>query len=248
MNVKEGVYSKTSVITIGTASTSKKTKSINYYYVKPIDDKKVLVDLLNVNHDPIGIAEEVEIDDFKKEYEFVGTLKAFKKSQEKLDPKKIKAEEHVKRGEKHLQNKEYNSAEFEYGTALRYDEENLKAHHGMSKIYIETGQTDKAKEHLKKMGEIEALYDPVNKHIFNECAIDLRKQKMYNEAINNYKKAIEIDPNDEVLYYNMARAYFEKGEMENAMESLKKGIKICPDFTEAKKALEFIKKKAGKKN
>ena len=246
MDVKEGVYSKTSVITIGTASTSKKTKSINYYYVKPIDDTKVLVDLLNVNHDPIGIAEEVKIEDFNREYEFVGTLKAFKKSQEKLDPKKVKAEEHVKRGEKHLQNKEYNSAEFEYGTALRYDEENLKAHHGMSKVYLETGKTDKAKEHLKKMGEIEALYDPANKHIFNECAIDLRKQKMYDDAIRNYNKALEIDPNDEVLYYNLARAYFEKGEADNAIKSLEKAIKVNPDFAEAKKALEFIKKKVGK--
>jgi len=145
MDIKEGVYSKTSFITIGTASTSKKTKSINFYYVKPLNDNKVSVDLLNVNHQPIGIAEEIEAKEFVKEYEFVSDLKTYQKNQEKLAYKKLKAKEHANRGEKHFVNKEYLSAEFEYGTALKYDAKNLKANHGMSKVLIVTGETEKAK-------------------------------------------------------------------------------------------------------
>ena len=52
-----------------------------------------------------------------------------------------------------------------------------------------------------------------------------------------------MDPNDEVLYYNMARAYFEKGEADSAIKSLESAIKIKPDFKEGIKALEFIKKR-----
>ena len=66
---------------------------------------------------------------------------------------------------------------------------------------------------------------------------------MYDEAINNYKKAIEMDPNDEIVYYNMARAYFEKGDAGSAIKSLESAIKIKPDFKEGIKALEFIKKR-----
>jgi len=243
MDIKEGVYAKSSVITIGTASTSKKTTSVNYYFAKPLNENTVLVDLLNIKNEPVGFTEEVPIEQFKKEYEFVADLKTFQKKHEQVSPEKIKAEEHVKRGDKHLQNKEYLSAEFEYGTALRYDKKNLKAHHGLSKVYLETGEIDKAKEYLHKIGELDDLFAKENKHIFNEVAINLRKQKMYDEAIKNYKKAIIVDPEDEVLYYNMARAYYEKGELENALKYFKKSVELNPDFNEGKKAIQFVEKK-----
>lgn len=243
MEIKEGVYAKNSVITIGTASTSKKTTSLNYYYVKPLNETHVLVDLLNVKNEPVGFTEEVDIEKFKKEYEFVSDLDTFKKKQEKVSPEKIKAEEHVKKGDKHLANKEYLSAEFEYGSALKYDKKNLKAHHGLSKVYIATGETEKAKEILHNIGELDDLFAKENKHIFNEVAINLRKQKMYDDAIKNYKKAILVDPEDEVLYYNMARAFYEKGELEEALKYFKKSVEINPDFNEGKKAVAFIEKK-----
>ncbi len=241
--IQEGVYAKESVITIGTGHTARKTKSKNYFFARQIDDNTVEVDILNVKHEPVGLPEKISIDKFLKEYEFVADLETYKKQNEKLDPKKLKAEEHVKTGERHLQNKEYNSAEFEFGMALKYDEKNLKAHHGLSKVYLETGNIEKAKEYLRKMGELDELFAIENKHIFNEFAINLRKQKMYDEAIKNYQKAILIDPNDEVLYYNLARAYYEKKEYENAIKNLEKALKLNPDFKEAKKALIYIKKK-----
>ncbi len=243
MDIKEGVYSKTSMIKIGTGSTSKKTKSVNYYYAKQKDTNTISVDLLSVNHQPIGFIEDIEVDKFLKEYEFISDLTTFKKNEEKLLPEKIESTEHVRLGDKHLDNKEFNSAEYEYGIALKYDEKNLKAHHGISKVYLETGQTEKAKDILKKMSAIEELYDPENKHIFNELAINLRKQKMYEEAFNNYQKAISMDPNDEILYYNMARAYYDKGELETAIKIFQQALTINPNFTEAKKALDFITRK-----
>ncbi len=242
-NIKEGVYVKESVITIGTGHTAKKTVSKNYYYAKQVSDNLVEVDILNVHHQPVGLPEKIELNKFLKEYQYVADLETFQKQQKKLDPKKLKAEEHVKTGERHLENKEYNSAEYEFGMALKYDEKNLRAHHGLSKVYLETGQIEKAKEYLKKIGELEDLFDKENKHIFNEYAINLRKQGMYDEAIKNYKKAIAIDPEDEVLYYNLARAYYEKKEYDEAIKNLKKALELKPDFIEAKKALEFIKRK-----
>ncbi len=241
--IKEGVYEKESIITIGTGHTAKKTVSKNYFYAKPKNDQFVEVDILNIQHKPVGLPELVPIDKFKKEYKFVSDLETFQKQFQEPDPKKQKAEQHVKTGERHLKNKEYNSAEFEFGMALKYDEKNLKAHHGLSKVYLETGQIEKAQEYLRKMSELEDLFSVENKHIFNEYAINLRKQRMFDEAIKNYKKAIAIDPNDEVLYYNLARAYYEKKEYDKAIKNLEKALKLKPDFKEAIKALEFIKRK-----
>ena len=94
-----------------------------------------------------------------------------------------------------------------------------------------------------KMGELDNLYNSENKHIFNEFAINLRKQKLYDNAISNYNKALAIDPQDEILYYNLARAYFEKGDFENAKKTLEKALEINNNFNEAKKFLNFINKR-----
>lgn len=69
--------------------------------------------------------------------------------------------------------------------------------------------------------------------IYNELGIELRQKGMFAEAIMNYGKAISIDPEDEVLYFNLARAHLEQGHRENAAGYLKTALRLKPDFPEA---------------
>jgi tetratricopeptide (TPR) repeat protein len=63
---------------------------------------------------------------------------------------------------------------------------------------------------------------------------------MFEEAISNYRKAISIDPNDEILYYNLGRAYFEQGDREKAVVQLKSALTKKPDFSDAQEFLSKI--------
>ena len=74
---------------------------------------------------------------------------------------------------------------------------------------------------FSKLSNIDALFEKENKHIFNEVGIELRQRGMLEEAITNYLKAIRINQNDWVLYYNLGRAHYEKGDRPNALENLK---------------------------
>ena len=111
---------------------------------------------------------------------------------------------------------------------------------------MEMGEEAKAKEVFRKITEIDAIFEKENKHIFNEFGISLRKAGMYEEALGHYGKAIEISPDDEHLYFNVARVYYEKGDIPAAMEWLDKALTMNPDFDEAKRFKESIEKE-GKK-
>ena len=62
---------------------------------------------------------------------------------------------------------------------------------------------DKAEAMFK--ASIEDTPDDV--HLYNRLGIAFRRQKKFDEAVSNYLKAIQIDPYEENLRYNLARAY-----------------------------------------
>jgi len=69
---------------------------------------------------------------------------------------------------------------------------------------------------------------------YNTMGMQSRETKKFAEAVNNYLKAINITPQDENLYYNTARAYFEDGKRDKAEEFLDKALKLNPEFPEGK--------------
>ncbi len=74
---------------------------------------------------------------------------------------------------------------------------------------------------------------------FNSAAISLRKQELYEEAINFYSKALELSE-DENLHFNIARAYFEIGNNTEALMHLDKAIQLAPDLKTAHQFKKYI--------
>ena len=55
-----------------------------------------------------------------------------------------------------------------------------------------------------------------------------------------YHRALSIDPNEENLLYNLARAYLGVKRQDEAVKVLEKALKIRPDFKEAHILLEKL--------
>ncbi len=103
---------------------------------------------------------------------------------------------------------------------------------------------------LVERGESSALHEMVGGHdnlgslilsYYNESGIDSRKSGNIEKAIIDYKKAITVSPNDENLYYNLARAYIDTGQKKNAEASITQALQINPDFKEGMKLFKHIK-------
>jgi len=79
-------------------------------------------------------------------------------------------------------------------------------------------------------------------HYYNMLGIRNRETKNYEEAIKNYSKALLVSPEDENLYYNTARAYFEQGKLNKAEAFLENAMKLNSEFKEAQELFEYLQK------
>lgn len=79
-------------------------------------------------------------------------------------------------------------------------------------------------------------------HYYNGKGIEFRREGRYAEAIGEFKKALVVQPDDEGLYYNIARGYMESKEWQNAQDAIEEALKINADFKEGVELLNRIKK------
>ncbi len=113
-----------------------------------------------------------------------------------------------------------------------------KAMDGLCKFYIDNQCEDKAFDLIDST--LSGNSDKIK--LFNRLGIIFRKNAEYGNAIKCYLKAIEIDPSDEVLRFNIAKAYFSAGDKAMAMEELRASLQIKPDFKESDDLLKKILK------
>ncbi len=242
-----GYYSEQVKISLGTGATKRQTAGENIFLAKERPDGTVEMSLLNMKGEPTNIREVVEMEEFlrrcKPKKDYLLPSKKLDGDDDGLSRKKAEADKRASRGNLHLKRKEYNSAEFEYNSALKIDEENVRAHYGLGKMYLEKGEKEKAREIFRQLSQIEALFEEDNKHIFNDFGIDLRQNKMYDEAIANYGKALEISSHDPILHFNLARAYIGKEMWTEALAYLKKALVLKNDFPEAEKLIKMVSAK-----
>ncbi len=58
-----------------------------------------------------------------------------------------------------------------------------------------------------------------------------RKNGLLNSAINEYKTALNLDPNYAMDYNNLGSCFYEKGMLYEALNEFKKALKLAPDLS-----------------
>jgi tetratricopeptide (TPR) repeat protein len=109
-----------------------------------------------------------------------------------------------------------------------------------AKELIDIGAFAKAKAILGEDSERNYLI----LQLCNTKGIAYRKAGNVDAAIAEFRKALVFHPEDEGLYYNIARAYLEKKEWRDAEEAILQGLDINPDFAEGKALLSYVRKQS----
>ncbi|MFP4657215.1 MAG: tetratricopeptide repeat protein, partial [Desulfonatronovibrionaceae bacterium] len=157
-------------------------------------------------------------------------------------PKMRELNKTIARADRHRKRNETYSAEFEYSNALNVDEENIRANFGLGLTYLERGDKDKANDIFERLVKLDAAFESEHKHLFNDFGINLRKQDMYEQAVDYYGRALELSTQDENLHYNIARAYYGLKKHKKAYEHLKQALELSPEHKEAKKFMAYLEK------
>lgn len=232
----KGVFSTQSVAKVGTGTTQRRTIQKTYWSVEELDSGLIEVQPLNRNYIPSGPKRKIERDDFLAKYspepEFYMTT---------VFPAIKQVDEAVVRGEKHRERGAAYSAEFEFKQATAVDEENVRANFGLGLTYLDRGDQVKANDIFERIVDLEAAFEEKHKHLFNDFGINMRKNKMFEQALQYYLRAEELVTNDENLFHNIARCYFEKGDVEGCKKYLIKSLEINPNLKESKMFWAYLK-------
>jgi tetratricopeptide (TPR) repeat protein len=234
----KGVFSTQSVQKVGTGTTARKTIQKMYWYTEEQDDGTLEIQALNTNQVPAGPKSTVTKDELLEKYSPEPEY-----YQQTVFPKMRELVKTISRAERHRKRGEYFSAEFEFQNALNVDEENVRANFGLGLTYLERGETSKANNIFERLVKLDAAFEKEHKHLFNEFGIKLRKNKMYDQSVDYYERAMSLSEADENLHYNIARAYFDKREIDKTKDHLLKALQMNSEHEAAKHFLEWMKEK-----
>src|SRR5436190_7691694 len=68
----------------------------------------------------------------------------------------------------------------------------------------------------------------------------LDDQGQANQAVDEYKKALELDPDNSLIYSELAESYMRNNRLQLALDTAGNAIKIDPNNVEAHKLLSTI--------
>jgi tetratricopeptide (TPR) repeat protein len=233
-----GVFSTQEVRKVGTGTTTRKTVQKMYWFVEQQDDS-IKCQPLNTNYVPSGprrnITMEELISKFSPEPEFY---------MNSVFPKMQELEQTVGKADEHRNNGDTFAAEYEYSRALKVDVDNVRANFGIGLTYLERGDTEKAQNIFERLVKLDNAFEAEHKHLFNDFGINLRKNKMLDQSLEYYQRALALSPQDENLHMNMARVFLETKDIAKCLEHLFKTLDIAPDHENAVKFLSWLKQKS----
>ena len=148
-----------------------------------------------------------------------------------------------------LNNSGWNIAIGKFQESINLEPIFTEAHCGLSKAYLEVGKLEAAKgaaeealrlrdeypEALTLLKLVKMRYYYNGEKCFN--------RKNYDQAILEFQKAVEIDPNFTGAHLYLGKTYFQLGNLEEAEKETREVLEVNRNYEHAKELLKEIKQK-----
>ena len=234
----KGVFSTQEIRKVGTGTTQRRTVYKGFYFIEQDAGGAIECQPLNANYVPSGQKRKITMEELMEK--FAPEPEFYLNS---VYPKMRELQRTIDNADAHRAKGETFSAEYEYGTALKVDEENVRANFGIGLTYLQRGESSKADDIFERLVKLDAAFEPEHKHMFNDFGINLRKARMYQQAVIYYGRALEMTADDENLHINIARALFETKDLDGCVEHLLKALELAPKQEQAAKFLLWLVEK-----
>lgn len=199
--------------------------------------------------------EEMELKEAKDMVErgdFDDAIEAF----EELISYQDEAQKYYDMGSQYMMQGKYGKAIVAFKKAVKINDLFAEAYKGLADAYKGKGDLEAFKRFLRKAADVHAQFDRLEEtkklfieilkydsdtpNPYNSLGVNLRKHGDYPGAIHAYGQALELTPNDENIYFNMAKALYFMGKLEQASTQVGMALKMNPEFREADKLYQRI--------
>ncbi|MDR3154486.1 MAG: tetratricopeptide repeat protein [Deltaproteobacteria bacterium] len=144
---------------------------------------------------------------------------------------------------------DYDGALKSFKKATLINNQHARAFKQMGLIYQRLGRIDDAQLNLERAAELHMVLNqeseaeeilntvltlrPNTTNVYNTLGIIYRHQGRLQEAVGAYDKARKVHPDDENIFFNLARVYIDLNDIPNAQEALRKALSLNRRFTPA---------------
>ena len=117
--------------------------------------------------------------------------------------------QYVRQGNKLFEKGDYEHAEVAYAKAVEKNDKNPQAHYNLGNALMAQRKDSAAVEHFQKAGQLET--NPLRKsQAIHNTGVVCQRNKLYGEAIEAYKEALRLNPDDDESRYNLVLCKHEK--------------------------------------
>ena len=169
------------------------------------------------------------------------------------------AQKYYDMGCDYLYQQKYGKAIIAFNKAIKLNDLFAEAYQGLAEAYKGKGNPDKCKDYLQRAAEIHAQFDRMEEakslfievlkydaeapNPYNTLGVKLRRTGDYPGAIHAYRRAIELSPTDENVFFNLSKALYYMGDKKQAVDKLTTALSMNSNFPEA---LRFYRDVAGR--
>jgi len=124
----------------------------------------------------------------------------------------------VRQGNRLFRKGDYQGAEVAYTKAIEKNDKNPQAHYNLGNTLLVQHKDSAAIEQLQKAGQTEE--SPLRKaQAYHNMGTICQRKKMYGEAIEQYKQALRLNPNDDETRYNLVLCQKQKKEEDQQQQN-----------------------------
>ncbi len=146
---------------------------------------------------------------------------------------------HREKGKDLLEKGEYRKAEWEFMSALKFDNSDTLTHQLLGKCYVKTGEHEKAVDHFKEFLD----EYPNDAYTLYLTAATQYNMQDFNRALMNARTADRIRPDNPHTLTVIARSLEKLGQTDEAGDIWKKILQLEPENETAKEEFKRLKER-----
>ena len=126
--------------------------------------------------------------------------------------------QYVRQGNKLFQKGDFEHAEVAYAKAIEKNEKNPQAHYNLGNALMAQRKDSAAVVQFQAAGQLET--NPLRKsQAYHNIGVVCQQNKLYGDAIEAYKQALRLNPNDDETRYNLALCKHEKQKQDQNQQN-----------------------------
>jgi tetratricopeptide (TPR) repeat protein len=131
-------------------------------------------------------------------------------------------------------------AESFFQLALRDDPSGSEAYYGLGSVYLQQEKAPEARKSFERAVQLRANYPGTLQKAWNNLGILAARNGSTDEAVQNFQRALQSDPDYAVALTNLGNAYRQQKRWNDAQDVLQRALQSSPADPEANYSLGMV--------